>query len=208
MPAHSPARQRGYGVITALITVVLVFGALVAVVGSVKGSSRNTMIVGQVSQLVSQANSIRSQVMACANGDLASGQTGDNGTGINAALPYVGSAAGSAAGGTPAGTVGAVANLYCPRTSSGSAWIRGASDTALWSGLSAVFLPPAPTGFSAWQFSNTPSLVKISTSYTGTNAELAAVVAQAAAKFGSAEVSTASANTLTVCIVVIGGVCS
>lgn len=200
--------QAGMAMFSMIIAITLALGALGAVLSQGASSTRATSIHALATQIVSQANLIRSQVMTCANGDPATGQTGDNGTGVNPAFPYTGSAAGTKVGGSPAGTSGAVADLYCPRTVSGSSWVVGSSDTNLWSGIGGVFLPQPPTGFNAWQFSNSASLVKVSISVGGTNAEALAAVSQAAAKFGSAEVSTAISNTIVICIVVSAGACA
>lgn len=187
---------------------VSILTALGATLAATTTSTRAVSIQNLTKQVNMQADMIRSHIVSCAIGDPATGRIGDNGTGLNPAFPYVGSSTGVKSGGTPAGTSGAVASLYCPRTLSGSSWVVGASDISLWSGYAGVFLPPAPSGFNDWQFASTANSVKISISYAGTSAEMAAVLSRAAAKFGSAEVSTATPNTLVVCIVVNSGSCS
>lgn len=202
-------RQKGFA-----SWVVVAFGlvgtltALSAVLAATSTSTRSVSINSIAKQVAMQANMIRNQIMTCAIGDPATGRTGDNGTGLNVAFPYTGSAAGIKSGGSPVGTGGAVDALYCARTASGALWVTGASDRNLWSGVGGVFLPPAPSGFSAWQFASTANVVKISISYSGVNPDLGAAVALAAAKFSTAEVSTATANTLTVCLVINAGTCS
>lgn len=208
-PQQYLTRQRGVAswaiIVYALVGVLAALGATMAVNST---STRAVMINNAAKQLQMQANMIRAQITSCAIGDPATGRSGDNGTGLNPGFPYTGSNAGVKAGGTPVGSAGPVDSLYCPRTLSGSNWVVGATDVNLWSGVGGVFLAPPPNGMNAWQYANTASAVKIYISYTGTNAEMAAAIGIAAAKFGAAEVSTVSPNTLVVCVVVNSGTCA
>jgi hypothetical protein len=198
-------KQRGIAIFSIVLALVISLGAIAMVMAVNNPSTRSTAVNNVAVTMTAQANMIRSQIMNCVNGDPATGTTGDNGTALNISFPYTGSAAGVVTGG---GVLGTVSSLYCPRTVSGASWIVGASDANLWSGLNGVFLPVPPSGFSAWQFSNTTNLVKISTSYVGTNAESAAAITQAATKFSSSEVSTSTANTFVVCVVLNSGLCT
>jgi hypothetical protein len=125
----------------ALLTYVIAVGALMAVLTAMMLLSSNRSSVADRSwstsaQIVAQANLIRGKLLDCASGN------GDNGTSNHPAFPKD----------TTAGTWEIIRGgaLICP-----------ASSGALLTGTDGVFLPPPPSGFVDWQYTNDSTSVRI-----------------------------------------------
>lgn len=92
----------------------------------------------------------------------------------------------TASPGYPAGSGVPVANLMCP-----------ANSQNLWSGVNGVYLPTAPTGFGAWQYTNDSGIGRISIVITSSQpVEHTFSISAAASRIGPA--ATATANSLTI----------
>lgn len=170
--------QAGYAVLTWIIligTLTAVMAGAFALGDRQNISSLQTFSTAQ--QIALQAQLIRAKIGRC----VSDYPTGNNGTGNHAGYPYTANVAGTPLGGTPDGTAEAVSKLYCVIGAS-----PAAADSNLWSGVDGVFLPPAPTGFNAWQYSNNGTDVRITLQTTSTSS-YGAALAQAVSKFNASE---------------------
>ncbi len=163
-------RQAGFSILTLLaLTVTLVAGLAFVLIGS-GPNVPGQMNAQRTSQLVAQAQLIMQRIVKCAT-DYSEFNTASTGYPVDASPGAL-----------------AVANLVCP-----------ANSQNLWSGVDGVYLPTAPTGFGAWQYTNDTGTGQISIAITSTPpADYAISLSAAASKIGPA--ATASADTLTLII--------
>lgn len=127
--------NNGFAIGTILIVVVLIglIAGGLALAG--KHVAENVHIDQAATQLVAQANLIRQKITHC----VVEYPEGDNGTGTS--VQY------------PSGNNIEVSTLTCPGAPVGS--------NNLWTGVDGTFLPPQPTGFTSWKYTNDAGGVKI-----------------------------------------------
>lgn len=127
-------QPRGFAVLTYLLVSVAVMGVLSAMLLLTSNRSSTTdQSWSTASQIVGQANLLRSKLLDCANNGAANGAT--NGTAYHPAYPK----------NATVGVWDAVrtTGINCP-----------ASGGGLLTGTDGVFLPPAPSGFNDWEYVN------------------------------------------------------
>lgn len=163
--------QTGFSILTFLLAAVVLLGSLIFVFIGSGPNVQGQLNTQRSAELIAQAQLIAHRLTQCASDY----PQGDNGTTFHKAYP-------------PDANPGAraVADLICP-----------GSNQNLWSGVDGVYLPQAPSGFNAWQYTNTAT-ASISITSTAANT-YASAIANAASKIGNA--ASATANTLTVKII-------
>jgi type II secretory pathway pseudopilin PulG len=164
-------RQAGFSILTLLMLVGTMAGALAFLVIGVGPNVQGQMDVQKTAQLLAQAQLIVHRIVKCAT-DYPSG---DNSTAFHKAYP-----SDTNPGALP------VTALVCPGSSQN-----------LWSGVDGVYAPTTPAGFGDWQYTNAnPAVISITSSQAGT---YSTSIAAAAAKIGIA--ASATADTLTVKVI-------
>jgi hypothetical protein len=115
---------------------------------------------GTASQITAQANLLRQKILECA------AQSQDNATGVHKAYPI--------------GSATAASALTCPVTGAAvGTWAN------IFTGLDGVFLPPAPTGFGAWTYTNDATSVRLALAASGASTSYSMAIAAAAKQFGN-----------------------
>jgi hypothetical protein len=164
-------RQTGFSVLTLMIlAIALLTGLAFLLIGS-GPNVQGQLNTQRSAELIAQAQLIAHRLTQCTTDY----PQGDNGTAFHKAYPRD----------TNPGAR-AVADLICP-----------GSNQNLWSGVDGVYLPQAPSGFNAWQYTNTAT-ASISITSTAANT-YASAIANAASKIGNA--ASATPSTLTVKII-------
>ena len=161
------------------IGVILLCVALIAILAagfaiSSRGLPANIYTGACVSELVSQANLIRTKIGKCG----VDYPEGDNGTSFHKTYP---------AGATET----EVSALTCPGAS--------AESNGLWTGIDGTFLPKTPTGFNSWKYFNDATSARIIIQTTSASS-YGTCMEKTAAKFSNSEASV-SGDTLTFTII-------
>lgn len=121
-------KQYGLAVLSYLLFSVFLLGLIGAIVAKSRMGPDNAgkaWVNG--SDIAAQANLIRNKLLDCSTGE------GNNGSTNHPSYPL----------GSSAGTTTLVSALTCPT-----------NGQSLLSGTDGIFLPPTPTGFNAWQYTN------------------------------------------------------
>ena len=124
--------QRGFAVFTYVLAALVLLGATTATM--MLSSSRaqtGNQQWNETTAIIAQANLLRSKILDCAS------QSGDNLTANHKTYPT--------------GSAVAVTTITCPTTGTPN----------VFTGTDGVFVPPPPTGFNAWIYTNDATSVRL-----------------------------------------------
>lgn len=159
--------QTGFSILSVILLIVSLLGGMTFII-SLGPNIQGQMNTQRTSQLVAQAQLIMQRIVKCAT-DYSEFNSASTGYPVDA---------------NPGKLL--VASLVCP-----------ANSQNLWSGVDGVYLPTAPTGFAAWQYTNDSGSGQISIAITSSQpAEHTFSISAAASRIGPA--ATATANSLTI----------